>query len=144
MLHGTHQAWQPPSGLSSHDHSPAFLKLHMHKQRSLSPSHFKWNRKHQYYMATKGAGHSMHSVWQEKCLHVPVTTFSTPGHLSCSLIKPCGEQLVYCIPTTLHKMMGTDYPRHRNIYQKNWALCFMEFSQSLSQIVSQSFSQSVM
>jgi len=91
-------------------------------------------------MATKGAGHSMHSVWQEKCLHVPVTTFSTPGHLSCFFINSCGEQMVYCIPNTLHKMMKTDYPKHRNIYQKNWALCFMEFTQSPSQSVIQSIS----
>jgi hypothetical protein len=25
-------------------------------------------------------------------------------------MNPCGEQLVYCIATTLHKMTGTDYP----------------------------------
>jgi len=36
----------------------------------LSPGYFKWSRKHQDYMATNGAGHSMHSVWQLKCLHV--------------------------------------------------------------------------
>jgi hypothetical protein len=88
------------------------------EEKLLSPGHFKWSRKHQYYMATNGAGHSMYSVWQGKCLHVFLSLHSPPpGHLSCSLINPCGDKLVYCIPTTLHKM-GTDYPRHRNIYQK--------------------------
>jgi hypothetical protein len=88
-------------------------------EKLLAPGYFKWSRRHQYYMANNGAGHSMHSVWQLKYLHVFLSLhFPPPGHLSCSLINPCGNWVVYRIPTTLYKMMATDSPRHRNIYQK--------------------------
>jgi hypothetical protein len=77
-------------------HSLAFLKVYMFKEELLlSPGHFKWSRKHQYYMATNGAGQSRHSVWQGKCLHVFLSLhFPPPGHLSCSLSNPCAEWLV--------------------------------------------------